>query len=130
MNTGIKPTTHIYKEINEGKYKGVKHYELVEVKNGTPFFSNLLNIQKDRGFAKSNPTYWLKNRTGNKWQIVTGLFYTPYNYIFIGDSGANNSKDSLIIAQFKKEDPTALILYYFKGYYTNDIDKVIHFINQ
>lgn len=132
MTTGIlsTPTVHVYNEINEGKFKGVKHYELIEVKNGTQILSNLLNIQKDRGFAKVNPTYWLKIRLVKKWQTLTGLFYTSVNYVFIADKGKDNTKEDLIIVQFKKDNQKALIVYYFKNYYTNDITKVIHLIKQ
>lgn len=132
MTTGIlsAPTIHVYKEINEGKYKGVKHYEIVEVKNGTQKLSDFLNIQKDRGFAKVNPTYWLKVRLFKKWQTLTGLFYTSICGVFIADKGKNNTKEDLIIVQFSNDNDRKLIVYYFKNYYTNDIKKVIHFINQ
>jgi hypothetical protein len=124
------PTIHVYKEINEGKYKGVKHYEIVEVKNGTQKLSDLLNIQIDRGFAKVSPTFWLKVRSGKKWQNLTGLFYTAINGVFIADKGKKNTKQDLIIVQFAKDNSRTLIVYYFNKYYTNDLKKVIQFINQ
>jgi hypothetical protein len=88
------PTIHVYKEINEGKYKG------------------------------------LKVRSGKKWQNLTGLFYTAINGVFIADKGKKNTKQDLIIVQFAKDNSRTLIVYYFNKYYTNDLKKVIQFINQ
>lgn len=68
------PTIRVYSEINIGKYKCVKHYGLVEVKNVTAKLSQNINIQLDRGLVKSNPTHWLKIRELNKWGALTGLF--------------------------------------------------------
>ena len=77
MNTATpQPVTHVYKEVNEGKYKSVKHYELQQC-NGTPLFSTLINISINQNCAQSMPDYWLKIREGKKWtKYITGLFKT------------------------------------------------------
>lgn len=131
MNTGIipKPTRHLYKEINQGKFKTTWHYSLVESTNDKPILSNLLNINIDRNCAKSSPKYWLSIRPKNKWNRLTGLFNTFDKNYLIGDKGKNNIKEDLIVCRFS-EDKTFLIVYYFKKYYTNDLKKVIRFINQ
>jgi hypothetical protein len=130
MFTGIvpTPTIHVYSEINIGKYKCVKHYDLVEVKNSTAKLSQSINIQLDRGFAKSNPTYWLKVRELKKWVTLTGLFETSYTNIFIADKGKTNIKQSLIIVVLDNKKRQNLSIYYFENYYTNDLNKVLHFI--
>jgi hypothetical protein len=66
MVTGIIPipTIHVYKEINVGKYKGVKHYEIVEVKNGTQKLSDLLNISNRSRFCKSKSYFLAKSPFG------------------------------------------------------------------
>ena len=38
------PVTHIFKEINKGKYATLKHFELVEVLNGKPILEQTLQI--------------------------------------------------------------------------------------
>lgn len=128
MNRGNAPIKHVYTEIFVGKFKEVKHYKLHYVINGNPILSDLINIQINRGFAKSNPDYWLKIRVGNKWQTLTGLFEDSKHEIFIADKGTKNKKEDLILAKFD-DDKEQLIIYYFKNYYTKDISKVIHFVN-
>lgn len=119
-----QPITYVYKEINEGKYKGVKHYELIESKT-TPIFSNLLNLSKDRNCAQSMPVYWLRIRQGNKWSnCITGLFKTGYKYIYKGDT---QRKKNLVVFKFSDNEST-LTLKYFKGYYTNDLSNVLPLI--
>lgn len=131
MKTGIipTPTKHLYKEINQGKFKTTQHFSLVEVTNGKQILSDLLNVNLDRNCAKSTPKYWLSIRQKNKWIRLTGLFKTSYFLHFAGDKGKNNIKEDLIICRFS-EDQSILIVYYFKGYYSNDIKKVIQSINQ
>ena len=122
-----KPITHIFKEINEGKYKSVKHYELIEVRNGTTFLSNSINISKDRNCAKSNPDYWLKIREGKKWsKNITGLFKVKAKLTYKGD---DNHRQNLIIFKFS-EGARELTAYYFKDYFTTDLSNVLGFINK
>lgn len=130
MSTGIipKPTIHVYTEINEGKFKTTKHYEIVEVENGTKKLSDLINISADRGFAKSAPNFWLKIRVGKRWVNFTGLFKTSTAGIYYADKGSNNRKEDLIIVKFLDNEKT-VIIYYFKNYYTANLDTVLRFIN-
>lgn len=124
-----KPTTHVYKEINEGKYKTTKHYELVNVENGTQKLSNLINIVVDRGFAKSAPPYWLKIRIGKRWKIFTGLFKTPNPGFYYADKGSNNHKEDLLIVKLSNHD-SDLTVYYFKNFYTTNLSVVLKSINE
>ncbi len=118
-----QPIIHSYTEINPGKYAEVKHYELKEVTNGNPILSNLINVSKDRKFARSNPDYWLKIKEGKKWKTpaLTGLFKTEFPYIYKGDS---EKKNNLILAIFAK-DASQVIIYYFKDFYTRDLKALI-----
>jgi len=123
MATTPTPTVHSYTEINHGKFSEVKHYELKEVTNGNQVLSNLINVSKDRNFARSNPDYWLKIREGKKWinPALTGLFKTNFPFIYKGDS---QHKKNLIIAKFTK-DASQVNIYYFKDYYTRDLKTLI-----
>lgn len=123
------PTTHVYKEINEGKYKTTKHYELVEVKNGTQKLSNLINIVVDRGFAKSAPNFWLKIRNGKRWENFTGLFKTNTLGVYSADKGNNNRKEDLLIVEFSNYERD-ITIYYFKDYYTANLSEVLIFIDK
>jgi hypothetical protein len=123
-----KPTMHVYKEINEGKYKTTKHYQLVTVENGSPKLSDLINVVVDRGFAKSAPNYWLKIRIGKRWKIFTGLFKTPIPGFYFADKGTNNQKDDLLIVKFSNHD-SDLTVYYFKNFYTTNLSVVLKSIN-
>jgi hypothetical protein len=121
------PVTHVYKEINEGKFKGAKHYELKEVINGTPQLSELINIGKDRNCAQSMPVYWLKIRNGNKWsKYITGLFKTRFNSVYKGNL---EKKKHLIVFKFSTDAKT-LTAFVFKDYYTKDISSLLPLINQ
>lgn len=126
--TGIisNPIIHVYKEINEGKYKTTKHYLIDEVVNGKLLLSENLNINLNRDFAKSSPDYWLHIRT-SKWIRLTGLFFDSSNNIYRGDKGQNNVKEDLILVRFFDNKRT-MTVYYFKNYYTNDLKNVIHLI--
>jgi len=121
-----RPIIHVFKEINEGKYKSVKHYELIEVKNGTTQLSNLINISKDRNCAQSLPTYWLKERNGKNWKkhCTTGLFKTGIANIYKGDL---NRKKHLIIFDFS-EGANILTVFLFHNYYTIDLSNVLHLL--
>lgn len=123
----IQPVVHVYKEINEGKYKSVRHYELKDVQNGKNQLTELINISKDRGFAKSMPDYWLKLKEGKKWGAnLTGLFKTTYKGIYIGDT---QKKKNLIVFQFP-EDEGKLVVHVFTGYYTTDLTTVLPILEQ
>lgn len=124
-----KPTTHIYKEINEGKFKTTKHYQLVEVENGTQKLTDLINIVVDRGFAKSAPNFWLKIRVGKRWVNFTGLFKTSSPGLYFADKGNNNRKEDLLIVKLSNYERD-LTVYYFKGYYTANLSEVLRIINQ
>jgi len=124
-----KPTIHIYNQINEGKFKTTKHYELVEVENGTQKLSNLINIVVDRGFAKSAPNFWLKIRIGKRWENFTGLFKTSTPGLYFADKGNNNRKEDLLIVRLSNYERD-LTVYYFKGYYTANLSEVLRIINQ
>jgi hypothetical protein len=123
-----KPTTHIYQEINEGKFKTTKHYQLVEVENGTQKLSNLINVAVDRGFAKSAPNFWLKIRNGKRWENFTGLFKTTTPGLYFADKGNNNRKEDLLIVKFSNYERD-LTVYYFKGHYTANLSEVLRFID-
>ena len=114
------PIVHVYKEINKGKYRSVKHYELVEVQNGRNQLTEKLNISKDRNCAKSSPTYWLQIREGNKWVTprLTGLFKTDCSNIFKGDV---SNRKHLLLMEFSDGTDTFKVFYY-KEFYTSHID--------
>lgn len=116
------PITHIYKEINIGKYRTTNHYELVEVKNGHNQLSDKLNISVNRNCALSMPSYWLKLREGKRWakRWATGLFKTRNNCIFHGDT---EHKKNLLLFEFSN-DKRILKIYFYKGYYTTNFPKI------
>lgn len=124
-----KPTRHVYKEINEGKFKTTKHYELVEVENGTQKLTDLLNVVVDRGFAKSAPNFWLKIRVGKRWVNFTGLFKTSSPGLYFADKGNNNRKEDLLIVKLSNYERD-LTVYYFKNYYTANLSGVLKLINE
>ena len=122
------PIIHVYNEVNKGKYKSTKHFELVEVINGKSQLSEMINLSKDRKFALSTPEYWLKTRQGNKWskKALTGLFKTNRRFVYKGDE---NHRQHLLLFKFSDNAGT-LTVYYFKNYYTSDLSKVLPFINE
>lgn len=118
----IIPTTHIYKEINEGKYASVKHYEIQKTINGVNQLSKLLNISKNRNCAQSMPMYWLKIRTEKKWSnCITGLFSTSEKNIFKGDT---DKKKNLVLFKFSDNAKT-LTVYLYPNYYTTDLSNLL-----
>lgn len=123
-----QPVTHIYKEINRGKYRSVKHYELIETTNTNSPLSKLLNLSKDRNCAKSSPVYWLQIHDGKKWikPRFTGLFKTKYKHIFKGDT---QRKKSLLLFEFS-DDESTLIIKYFPHYFTSDLSNISQYIGQ
>jgi len=121
------PITHFFKEINEGKYRSVKHYELIALQNGTTQLSNLINISMDRNCAQSMPDFWLKIKQGKKWsRCLTGLFKTGISNIYKGDI---QRKRHLIIFKFSDSGNT-LTAYYFLNYYTRNLSNVLHLITK
>lgn len=123
----VKPIIHIFSEVNVGKYKGVKHYELIRVLNGTTQLTERINISKDRNCAHSMPDYWLKVRNGNKWSnCITGLFKTGYTNLYKGDK---NHKEHLILFKYST-DAKIITAYFFENYFTKDLSKVLHFIDK
>jgi len=110
------PIIHTYKEINVGKYKSVKHYELIDC-TGSTVLTNIINISLDRQFAKrSNPKYWLKTHNGKKWSLnITGLFETSVKNVLLGDL---NKKQHLLIIQ---ETENGLTVYVYVNYYPYNI---------
>jgi len=122
----VTPITHVFSEINEGKYKSVKHYELRQVQNGTSQLSQVINISKNQNCAQSMPDYWLKIKNGNKWSnCITGLFKTGVSNIYKGDK---DRKKNLIVFKFSDNAKT-LTAFFFKNYYTKDLSKVLSIIN-
>jgi hypothetical protein len=122
----VMPIVHVFSEINVGKYKDVKHYELIDVKCGTTQLSNQINISKNRSFANSNPDYWLKIKEGKKWsKCITGLFKTSKMLTYKGDK---DYKGHLIIFIFS-DNAKIVTVYFFKNYYTKDLSKVLSLIN-
>ncbi|MFY9243930.1 MAG: hypothetical protein WAO74_12995 [Polaribacter sp.] len=121
-----KPSIYIYKEINVGKYSTTKHFELVNQNNDNDNLTNLIKISKDRGFAKSNPLYWLNTQTNNKWnkRNLTGLFKTSISNLFKGDI---DMKKNLLLIKFS-EGANSLTVYCFKNYYTSNLDNVLQLI--
>lgn len=119
------PITHVFSEINVGKFKSVKHYALIEIRNETTPLSKLINISEDRNCAKSTPDYWLKIKNSNKWSnCITGLFKTGLKNIYKGDT---NKKKNLIVFIFSDNAKT-LTIHFFKDYYTTNLNNVIkHF---
>lgn len=118
--------THVYNEINKGKYRTVKHYEINDIKSGDAQFSNLINISKNRNCAQSMPEYWLKEHNGKKWNpfCTTGLFKTSKPNLFKGDK---SKKKHLVIIKFSNNADT-LTIYHFQNYYTTDLSNVWDFL--
>ena len=118
----ITPITHVFSEINEGKYASVKHYDLQSVSNGTTQLTEQLNISKNRICAQSMPIYWLKIRNGKKWSnCITGLFSTTEKNIYKGDT---NKKKNLVLFKFSDNAKT-LTVYYYSDFYTKDLSDLL-----
>jgi hypothetical protein len=119
------PVIHLFKEVNEGKYKSVRHYDLVSVRNGKTQLSEKVNLSKDRKFAQSMPDYWLKKKEGKTWsKCITGLFRTNRNNVFKGDS---ERKKNLIVIKFSN-DAKEVYIYFFKDFYTRNLSDVTQFL--
>ena len=119
----ITPITHVFSEINEGKHKTVKHYELIQVKNGSTKLTNLINVSTNQNCAQSTPIYWLKERGAKKWNrnYTTGLFKTCAKFIFKGDT---DKKKNLVLFKFSDNAKT-LTVYYYSDFYTKDLSDLL-----
>ncbi len=123
MDNITKPVIMEFFEISKGKYKEVRHYELIATKNGNPVLSEKVNISKDRKFSKSKASYWLKIREDNKWsKCLTGLFPTPKGMVYYGDT---MNKTNLLLFKFS-EMGHRLTVYFFPRFYTRDITGLIN----
>jgi hypothetical protein len=119
------PIIHLFKEVNEGKYKSVRHYDLVSVTNGTTQLSKKVNLRKDRKFAQSMPDYWLKIKQGKTWsKCITGLFKTNRRNVYKGDS---ERKKNLIVIKFSN-DEKEVTMYFFKDFFTRNLNDVTRFL--
>ena len=126
MATVPKPYIYVYKEINEGKYKTVKHYQLQGLTVLKNPITDKINISKDRNFANSKPDYWLKLKEGNKWgKPITGLFKTSIPFVYRGD---HLNRKHLILVHFAKEGK-ALKIYYFRNYFTGKLESIFRNLN-
>ena len=112
--TQTQPKVLIFKEINIGKSKTVRYYELSEGNISNTPLTKDLRLADNRKFAKSNPKFWLSVRSPKKWITpnLTGMFPTKSEYLFFGDT---NFKGNLIL--FKFINSHALKIVFYEGYY-------------
>lgn len=118
-----RPTLYFYKEINQGKFKTTRHFQLENNNKPLKHLSPLLNISENRKFANSNPDYWLKTHNGKKWNktALTGLFPVNKKDFYFGDI---NKKQHLLLFRFI-DCLDMLEVYYFENYYTRNIDLLL-----
>tara|TARA_Y100000592_G_C5234263_1_gene205331 strand:+ start:151 stop:537 length:387 start_codon:yes stop_codon:yes gene_type:complete len=123
----LTPIIHTYTEVNIGKYRTTKHYDLVEVEGSDKQLSDKLNISVNRQCALSMPDYWLKEHNGSKWskRWLTGLFKIGNDNLFYGDT---EKKKNLLIFKFIKSD-NMLKVYYFKNFYTKNFIQLEQYFN-
>ncbi len=115
LNTANTPIILKYYATNLGKFKSTVYYQFKEATQGDLHDTNLtelININKDREYAKSSPTYWLQIRINSKWQKprLTGLFKTELQRVYKGDSNKCRHKLIFKFSLSKQE----LTIYYFK----------------
>lgn len=116
------PVIHVFNEVNLGKYKTTKHYELSQCINGKTLLSSKLNISKDRKFAKSMPDYWAKIKPRNKWsKNITGLFKTDVPMIYHGDY---DYKKHLLLFHFT-DKAEIVVVYFYVNYFSHDLSHVL-----
>tara|TARA_R110000851_G_scaffold16233_1_gene52868 strand:+ start:970 stop:1362 length:393 start_codon:yes stop_codon:yes gene_type:complete len=115
--------TLIYKEINVGKFKTTRHYELINFIDPKIKLTKLLNLSKNREFAKSSPIFWLQIRIDNKWQKprLTGLFKTSLSNVYYGDI---DKCKHLLLFNFSDRTNT-LTIKYFENYYTANLTSLL-----
>jgi hypothetical protein len=122
-NTIIEPCISIvYNEIDKGKYLTTRYYES---NNAVKPFNLVIKIAVDRGYAKSNPDYWLTNKEGVKLakNALSGLFKTSIENLYYGDVKNNGKKTNSFLARFY-DNGECLEIYYF-DFYTKDIPYLI-----
>lgn len=119
---GAKPIIHQFTEVNKGKYRSVRHYELQDTFNGASKLSTQLNISKNRNCALSMPEYWVKKREGKNWsKCLTGLFITNRKFILKGDI---DHKRHLVLFRFSN-GLSDIMVYYFENFYTTKIESLL-----
>lgn len=119
---GAIPIIHKFTEINKGKYRSVRHYELEASYNGLTRLSTKLNISKNRNCALSMPEYWVKEQEGKNWsKCLTGLFITNRKFILKGDI---DHKRHLVLFRFSN-GLSDIMVYYFENFYTTNIDSLL-----
>lgn len=120
------PKIYAYREINTGKYKTTRHYQLEHKENVLNQPSKRLNISENRKFAISKPDFWVKTHDGEKWSknMLTGLFPTTSNDTYYGDI---NKRQHLLIFHFLDDDDL-LFIYLFENFYTRNLTQVLEYI--
>ena len=85
--------------------------------------SDKLNMAESRDFAKSKPLCWGKEYNGKKWisPSLTGLFKTSKENVYWGCRGKYEHLILFVFAN-NKED---LTVYYFKNYFTRNLEPFI-----
>ena len=123
-----QPITLAYAEINKGKYKSVRHFELFENSSVKYLLSDRINIRKDRGFGRSMPDYWLRAWENGRWSKtpISRLYKIDRETFYFGYLG---EKKHLLIYKFS-EDLGDLMIYYFENYFTNNLTKPLDLISQ
>lgn len=119
---------YIYKEVNIGKYKTTRHYQLENPNEPLSHLSEFLNIFQGKKFTKSRPVYWLKNHNGKKWnaRALTAIFPTGHKEFYFGDL---NERQHLLLFRFV-DCLDMLVVYYFENFYTNDVTSLIKIIEK
>ncbi len=112
----MNPIVYKYKEVNVGKYKTVRHFELVEVE-GNQMLTDNINISQDRQFAKSNPDFWIKTHNGKKWSNpITGLFKTGVKEnVYFGD--LERKKHLIIVDMDDPKKVGEIVIYVYPNWY-------------
>ncbi len=104
-----------YKLFEGKKYKTTRHYQSIEPLINDLYLTEMINLQKNRGFNKAEARYLLQTRSNNKWDkpILTGLFNTKWKNIYFGDI---DKKKHFVIFVFPDKDKE-VIIYVFPNYY-------------
>jgi hypothetical protein len=119
------PLVSTFNEINIGKFITTQHFEVADEHNAHD--THMINLAKDRQFAKSLPDYWLSYRLNERWQRITGLFNIAGTNYYKGDTGFLDKAKHLIIARIDAEN-RQVTTYTFKNYFTKDVDVILHLI--